>query len=432
MQRHVIQNYHELAVSPETRSVLKIAEAGYVAINTKTAVENQVKYNSINDELEVKNKKIKFQKNGKLIIIGFGKASGETAAALEKILQHRITGGAVIDIQKYDLKRIESLVGTHPLVSEENIRHTRKLLEYLRNLEPQDTVICIVSGGGSALFSLPYELEANNAAALFSALTKAGANILELNTVRKHTDSVKGGNLAKLIFPAKCVSLFFSDVPNDDIANIASGPTAENTTSAFEARKILEKYDAVAHSGLKSVRLFETPSEKKYFSSVENFLLAGASNALLAMEKKALELGLKIARETNPFQGEAGKLGVDFLKKIPKNGCFLAAGESIVKIKGVGKGGRNQEMALSALASIWPGAAFGAFASDGKDNTEAAGALASYNIKEKARFLGLDINLFLENNDSFNFFHSIGGQVITGATGSNIADFVVGVWMDIK
>ncbi len=403
-----------------------VAEAAYEAINTTKAVQNAIKFNIKKDQLFVQKQKFDLSEKRKIICLGIGKAALGAISVIYEILGDKISAGYVIDVKEGDLgQRIICRAGTHPLVSEQNIKYTKEMLALLEDLTKDDLVIVAVSGGGSALFELPYEISSEQEVLIFKHLTAQGATISELNTVRKHMSRTKGGQLAKIIYPATFIGLIFSDVPGNDFSMVASGPTVKDTTTARDAQEILQKYDVLERAGLYVCKLVETPKEEKYFDNIHNFLIVSPQAALEAMKERAEELGFRANVFSDPFQGEARKLGRQIVSNIKPQQCLLGTGESTVTIAGAGLGGRNQEMALGALQQIGENQVLLCLASDGHDNTDAAGAIADRVTKSKALALGLDPEFFLANNDSYHFFQSTGDLINTGLTGANAADFFV-------
>ena len=421
----IIKNFETLASSELRKQALLIAEAGYEAISTQKAVEKNFFFDSKKQELKIFQEKYLIGQYKRIVCIGFGKAALEAVAAIQHVLRDRITCGYVLDLKEGSLGNIICRVGTHPLPTKVNIEATEELVTMLEACSAEDLVICVGSGGGSALLCKPHDMSCETEVTLISALTVKGANITELNTVRKHISSVKGGNLAKIIYPATCISLIFSDVPGDDISMVASGPTVKDTTTNRDAGEILKKYDVLTMCEMPSCKLLETPKEEKYFKNIHNILFVSAKQALLAMSERAEELGFEVKIFSPAFQGEAGVLAKEILSQAKKGQCLLGAGESTVKISGKGKGGRNQEMALSALSHIQVNQALLCLASDGHDNTEVAGAVADISVGSRAKALNLSPETFLANNDSFTFFEALGESIITGPTGSNVSDFFV-------
>lgn len=422
----IIKNFEALTTSYLRKQALLIAEAGFEAINTTRAILEQIKYDAKKQELVIQKQKFDLSKFKKVICFGIGKAALEATTALSQILGELITKGFVIDIKEgFINEKIICRAGTHPLISEQNINYTKEALSFLEDLTKDDLVIFVVSGGGSALFEIPFEITAQEQANIFKALTQTGASIQEMNIVRKHISLIKGGQFAKKIYPAALISLIFSDVPGDELSMVASGPSIKDSTVAREAREILNKYQVLESLNILSIKLTETPKEEKYFLNTRNFLLVSSAKALAAMTEKAEELGFGVKIFSKNYQGEARELSARIIQAAKAKECLLGAGESVVKIVGKGIGGRNQEMALAALSSLAENQVFIALASDGRDNTEAAGAIADRSTLLKAQNLGLDFEDFLDNNDSFHFFERVGDLVNTGQTGSNTADFFV-------
>lgn len=421
----VIRNFDKLATSSLRRRALTIAEAGFEAINTTQAVERQFHYDSKKEILDVLGQKFNLKNYKRIVCVGFGKAALEAVRAIEKVLRGRIACGYVIDLTQGRLENIVSKVGVHPYPTLVNVQATKELVEMLEQCTQDDLVICVVSGGGSALLCYPYELSCESEVAIIKTLMAKGADIFELNTVRKHLSRVKGGQLAKIIYPATCISLIFSDVPGNDLSVVASGPTVKDTTTAGQAAEVLKKYDILQLCRLPYCKLVETPKEDKYFEKVYNLLFVSSTLALEAMKNKAEDLGFKTRIFSSAYQGEAKVLGPRIVSENKSGECLLGSGESTVKIIGKGKGGRNQEMALAALPWLSDRQTFLCLASDGHDNTEAAGAMVDKLSLSKAKALSLNPADYLETNDSFNFFERIDDLVFTGLTGSNVSDFFI-------
>jgi glycerate-2-kinase len=420
-----IKNFEKLATSGLRRQALLIAEAGFAAIDTKKAIHRVIKYNLKNQVLEAGSQKYNLADFERVMCVGFGKAAFDAVSELQSILGDKIKCGFVIDLKEGDLGNIVCKIGTHPYPTKINIDATKELVAMLSGCTEKDLVLCVVSGGGSALLCSPHDMTCEQEVSIIAALTVKGTTISEMNTVRKHISTVKGGQLAKQMYPATVVSLIFSDVPGDNLGMVASGPTVMDNTFMKDAAAVLKKYDVLEVCKLPSCNLIETPKEPKYFAKVQNVLAVSAKQALDAMAEVAENLGFEVKIFSQSFQGIARELGSKIVLQNQKHQALLGAGESTVEIKGKGKGGRNQEMALAALSSIEENQVLICAASDGHDNTDCAGAIIDSSTKIRVKALGLDINEFLENNDSFNFFESVGGQLITGQTGANISDFFV-------
>jgi glycerate-2-kinase len=423
---HIIKNFDRLATSGLRKVALNIAEAGLFAIDTKAAVGRVIDYNQKKQILSVAGKKYPLKNFERVMAIGFGKASLDAVTELQSVLGTAITCGYVIDLKQGSLGNITCRVGTHPHPSKVNIEATRELLAMLGECTEKDLVICAVSGGGSALLCYPNEMSCEAETSIIKALTAGGATIQELNTVRKHISKVKGGQLAKLMHPATIINLIFSDVPGDDLSMVASGPTVPDATTMKDAAAILDKYNVLQTCQMPACKLVETPKDNKYFQNVQNVLVVSAKQALLAMKNRAEDLGFDVKIFGENFQGIARELGPQIVAaNNQRHQCLLGAGESTVHIVGKGTGGRNQEMALSVLMSIAENQVLACVASDGHDNTDAAGAIVDVGVKTRAKVLGLNFRAYLENNDSYNFFEQTGDLLMTGPTEANVADFFV-------
>ncbi|AKG38066.1 MAG: glycerate kinase type-2 family protein [Infirmifilum uzonense] len=392
---------------------------------------------------------------GNVYVVGAGKASGGMALGLESVLGEKIKEGVVSVpeeiVDRYKLKRIKLVGATHPKASEKSVNAGRLVLETISNLKPEDLVVALFSGGGSALLEYPVQgVSIEEISDISLKLMRRGADIFELNTVRKHLSMIKGGWLARHAQPARLVALMISDVIGDRMDTIASGPTVPDPTTFKDARDILVKYrlwEEVPESikdhierGLKG-EVPETPKPgDPLFSKVKNVIIASNMISLEAMARKAGELGYNPLILTSMLEGEAREVGrviVSLIKEVKRSGIpvkppavLLLGGETTVTVRGNGIGGRNQEMALSIAIGIrgLKGVAVACIGSDGRDGpTDAAGAVVDGNTYELALRQGLKPEDFLTNNDSYNFFKALGGHVKTGYTGTNVNDFVIAV-----
>jgi len=419
-----ISNFNELAVNDLRKAGLLMAEAGLQAIDTKEAIKRAVFLRD--EDLIIKDLKIPLSGFGRIFMVGVGKCALDATSALKDIFGDRLDGGFAYGIKPEEIPGIEVLVGDHPFPSDKNAENSEKIRRFLEGLGENDFVIFVVSGGGSALLSDPKDFDAEKEKEIMKKLFREGADIREINTIRKHISFVRGGNLAKAVYPAKAVSLIFSDVPGDTIEFVASGPTVKDTTTVADAEEVLRKYNIeIEENGL-----METPKDDKYFANVLNILLVSNNVALEAMAKQAEELGFRPEIMNDVMDGEAAEAGkkiCETLREEPSQTVLLYGGETVVVVKGDGKGGRNQELALSALRFVKDDELILTLASDGRDNTEAAGAICDIISKTRAAEKGLDPEEYLERNDSFNFFERTRDQIITGPTGSNVADLVIAI-----
>lgn len=421
-----IENYAELAVTSAREHALSLVEAGLAAIDTRAVIRNTVSVEG--GVLHINEQTYQLDMYENIYVLGVGKCSLDAAEALEDVLGTRIEGGALLDVRDGgSLKRIRPCKGTHPYPSEENIDFTKALLEFAENAGERDLVLMLVSGGGSTLLCQPDSHTCQNEANLVQHLFHRGTTIRELNIVRKHLSKARGGYVAAAAHPATLVSLIFSDVPGDDITTIASGPTVLDTSTLAEAKEILRRYDA-ASCGFSEDHLFETPKDGALFANVKNELVLTNKIALDAMLEAAHERGLVPEICDTGIEGEARDVAhrvVSELHTRKRGSVLLYGGETTVTIKGNGKGGRNEELSLAALRELEDDELLIAFASDGRDNTDFAGGIADALTKERAAQQGLILNEYLENNDSYTFFHTLEQGVRTGYTGSNVADIVV-------
>ena len=434
----LIKNFDSLA-KDETRKVcLEILEAGLASIQPQKIIQENI---SLKDNvLKIQNQKINLKESKNIFLLGFGKGSAYLSRNTEQILGNYLTKGYVIDLEEESANwrtKIEFIQGTHPLPSEQNITFTQKTMKQFNpekiasqfngagNLTIKDLVIVVIAGGGSALFEDPYKISLEKLIDINKALLTCGANIREMNVVRKHLSKVKGGGLAKLLYPATVVGLISSDVPGNDLSVIASGPTVKDPTTKKEAFAILQKFNLWEQLGLSHNDFLETPKEDMYFKNVTNILLLTSLKALILMQEKAKELGFNAIIYSDKLQGEAKYVGKELIDNTPPHHILLAAGETTVKVKGKGAGGRNQELVLNSLAYLGNDTLIASFDSDGWDNSSFAGAIADFKTIEMAKKHNLNPQKFLDTNNSFNFFEKVGDGIITGRLPSNVSDLMI-------
>ncbi len=419
MKKKWIKNFDELAISENRKLALEIIEAGIDAINTEKAINDSVKLG--NNVLSISGESFDLSKFKKIKVVGFGKASVDAAIALEKILGSKINEGAVIGLAKANSKYIETFSGTHPKPSQANVRAGERIYEIVKDSDEGDLIIVIVSGGGSALLCHT-ESECEQGISLYDEFLKSGETINEINTIRKHLSSLKGGGLAKIAYPATVVGLIFSDIPGNRFYDVASGPTYKDESTVVDAQNIISKYN------LGNFNLLETPKEDKYFKKVHNFVLVSNRSAVKTMERKSEEFGLSVEVVSTEIYDEINVALEKIFKAKKNNAVVLAAGEPKIKVgnKG-GIGGRNLHMGLSAIKRklIDEDSVFISFASDGMDNSDVAGAIVDKNTIEKMGKLGLNVVDYLDRFDSLSFFKKTGDIIITGPTGVNVSDLMI-------
>jgi glycerate-2-kinase len=264
---------------------------------------------------------------------------------------------------------------------------------------------------------------------IMNALIDAGATIQEINTIRKHLSYARGGNLAKDAYPARVVSLIFSDVVGDDLSFIASGPTVKDMTTIDDAVAVLEKFNVLKTCGLEKCGLIETPKEDKYFEHVSNVLVVSNRSALEAMKAKATEFGFAAEVRSSELTGEAdevGKMIAEAVRAIPARSVLLWAGETTVTVcDPAGRGGRNLQVCASALRFVADGEEILSFASDGRDHGAFAGAICDTITKRAAAEAGVDPEVFRLADNTYELFEKIGNYVMTGDTGSNVSDLII-------
>jgi glycerate-2-kinase len=405
------------------RDALAVLRAGLRAIKTRDAVRQACRLHG--EILTVGKKRFDLARYRRIFVIGMGKASLESAKELEDLLGDRITDGIVLDVKRSKLRRIKSVAGTHPLPSVANMRATGEIMAILKQVDSRDLVITIVSGGGSALLCWPFELKCDDLSLVFKALMAKGATIAETNIVRKHLSEILGGQFARLAYPATVLGLIFSDVPGNDIGVIASGPTVLDSSTIADAERIIVKYDLLRSCKIGGCNLRETPKDPSLFKRVTNVLVVSNAIAIDAMVREAKSRGYTTRVLSTELTGEARDVGRRLAAEAKPGEMVLAGGETTVTVRGKGKGGRNQELALGALRCVLNDVLVLSCASDGIDNSPAAGAIADKETVAHANRHRLNPEFYLERNDSFSFFKRTGDQIITGITGANVSDLML-------
>lgn len=438
----MIINFRDLATTPLREKALLIAKAGYEAIDIERVVKNRIRL--VNNILSISKSVTSINLNnfGRIFIVGIGKGSALASATLAEILGKRLTAGIALDVHRPKLKiknlKLKIFVGTHPFPSIQNVITTRKIIKLARGLKKDDLLIAFICGGGSAL-GCASKGELKQFVLTTKELTRVGADIVELNTARKHLSAFKGGGLAKLAYPATVISLIVSDVLGNDLSMVASGPTSLDKTTKKDAQKVLKKYlrkSAFLSALIRDLK--DTPKDKEYFKKVKNVLFVSNKDAISAITKKARVLKLKPKIHSLALRGEASNSLIPLIRGAKSGEVILAAGETTVTLQDlrfkiedlrVGKGGRNQEAVLGALNSYFlnlkSDIVFMSFASDGRDNTEAAGAIGDYLTLKEAKKQNLIPQRFLINHDSFNFFKKTGGLIFAEPKSFNVADLML-------
>jgi len=379
---------------------------------------------------------------GRTIVLGAGKASAAMAAAVEKEWNGPLEG---LVVTRYDhavpCDHIEIVEAAHPVPDQAGLDVSERIYEHAASAGPEDLVLCLISGGGSSLLTRPASsISFKEKREINQFLLRCGANIAEMNCVRKHLSGIKGGRLALAAAPAKVVTLLISDVPGDDPSVIASGPTVPDTTTREEALEILRRYGATLPASVQqwlSSEQAETPShDHPVFEGLDVRMIATPQQALKAAADEASKRDIDVHILGDAIEGEAREVAVDqasFTQKIrnsselyEKDFILLSGGETTVTLKGRGRGGRNVEfllalaIALDGACDVWALAAD----TDGVDGIEEiAGAIISPNTLARAQAMGLNPQAMLDDNDAHSFFEALGDQIITGPTLTNVNDF---------
>lgn len=410
------------------------------------------------DVLSINQAKYALKKDQAIYVIGAGKASASMAAALEEILGRRIAAGLVITPYGYgvETQRIRVYEAGHPIPDQAGLMAGQKMLRLIERSGPKDLIIALWSGGASALFPAPVKgVSLEEKKRITRLLLKSGATIHEINAVRKHLSRVKGGQLGRNLAPRRAVSLILSDVKDNRLDVIASGPTAPDQTTYGEAIRVLKKYTLWDETP-KRIKTHlergargdvpETPKPgHPGLSHVQNLMIGDNHLAVQAVAHEAKKHGFHLWIWPGFIKGEARKVAGRFVKlareihqaghPVSKPACLIGGGETTVTVRGSGKGGRCQEFALAAAEGI---ADLGktvilAFGTDGMDGMQprghpqrglspVAGAFVDDTTLTRARTMGLDPKTFLANNDSYSFFKTLGDQIITGPTMTNVND----------
>ena len=423
-----------------------IFQAGLAAVDPATAIRRHVSMDHAH--LIMGDKTFDLSRVDRLFVIGAGKASGAMAAALEEILVDRITDGLVV--VKYDhavkLTRIPLVEAGHPIPDKNGQEGAERIHKLVGKAGKDDLVICLMSGGGSALLPFPRPgLTLVGKQETNQVLLSCGASIHEINTIRKHLSHIKGGQLAMCAHPARVVSLILSDVVGDDLDVIASGPTVPDPSTFQDCGDILSKYgiadklpQAIHRHLARGVagEIEETPKPgHPVFDKTDHFIIGNNFQALRSAKQHAESLGYNTLMLTSLLTGEtrdAAHFQTAIIREMLQSGypiqppaCLLSGGETTVTLKGNGKGGRNQEYVLAsalALENLAPVVCLSA-GTDGTDGpTDAAGAIMDSTTLTRANKKGLSAAAYLRNNDSYHFFQALGDHYVTGPTRTNVMD----------
>lgn len=421
----IISNFDQLARTPQRKVVLELVEAAFESIQP----ENVMSRNFVveGNSLRISDREFDLSNFNRVFLIGFGKGSAGISKIIEEKLGDKLSEGYVIDVNVESFSKIHFTTGTHPLPSTINAAFTQMLLDRIEklNLTERDLVLVVICGGGSAMLVAPNNISLDQKIEVNKALLKSGATISEMNVVRKHLSEVKGGGLAKALFPATAASLVFSDVPGNDLSVIASGSTTLDKTTIENAREVLNKYNLSQDLPFVVSALRETPKDESIFNNVHNIIVLSNKTALDAMKKKADEQGINSSIFSDHFEGTAATAGKTLIDNCSSSSILLAGGETTVRVEGHGTGGRNQEVILGSLINLDDHTVICSFDSDGWDNSKFAGAIGDSSTRSRAEELQLDLPSCLINNDSLPFFEKTGDGIETGRLPSNVSDLFI-------
>ena len=388
---------------------------------------------------------------GELHVVGAGKAGAKMALAVEDSLGDIVKSGAVNVLRGTEkavsTSRIELIPAGHPLPDLGSIEGTKKILNIAEKLKEEDLLLVLISGGGSAIMELPQEgISLDDLIKMNRLLISCGADIKEINTVRKHVSRVKGGRLAKAT-KARVISLIISDVIGDPLDSIASGPTAPDSTTFRDAMDVIEKYDLedkmpasimdVLRKGIRG-EIEETPKPgDDIFNRVDNYIIANNRIAVRSMAQYIEKIGIKTVDLGSRIRGEArdsGSVIASIAKSVEygestvsKPVAIIGGGETTVTLRGKGRGGRNQEFVLSTLREISNcSCCIASIGTDGIDgNSDAAGAIADGKSLEESLRMGMNPDFYLKENNSYEFFSRLGDLIFTGPTLTNVMDIFI-------
>jgi len=422
----MIKNKKQLAaLYPQAGILLELAESALAYLQPENLIKNHIRRHR--QKLIIDRHIFNLEKYQKIYIIGAGKATYQMAKSLYALLPDKKVSG-YINVPLAITKKIGHIIvnqASHPLPNTAGVRGAKIIMETVIQAKKNDLIICLISGGGSALLPLPHHnITLVEKIKITKKLLKSSANIKEINCVRKHLSSIKGGRLAQAAWPATLVSLYISDVIGDELTNIASGPTIADASTGLEAQAILKKYHLYTEKLGKIVRHNESPKkldEKKVF----NYIIGNNQQVLQHLIKIAEKKKYRIKYLGAALQGEAKFLAkkLAFIaKKTKKSTLIIGGGETTVKVQGNGFGGRNQELILAILSHLPVNCTAISLATDGVDGLTpkpVAGAIID------DRYHQLSYQKYLKNNDSYTFLKKIHSLLNTGLTGTNVGDIIM-------
>lgn len=443
-----------LSAHPHGEAVQRILAAALQAVEPQTAVLRFIRREG--ETLWVADRPYDLTRTGEIRLLGVGKAALGMTLPLLRLLADRAprallipktlpAGFSLAALGEGLFQRVHIQPGGHPLPNENSLLAGQQARALAAGLTERDLLICLLSGGGSALMSAPRAgITLDDLQRLTASLLACGARIDEINLLRRHLDELKGGGLARLVAPASVVSLILSDVVGNPLETIASGPTAPDSSTRAEALAVLQRYGLTETIPPAILRVLQTAPEtpkpgEPLFERVQNVIVGSNRLAAQAALEQAAREGFQTGFLGDDWQGEAretaGRLCALLAAHFPdrvgdglasgENLCLIAGGETTVTLRGSGRGGRNQELALAAVRpfSRLPGSLLIALATDGEDGpTDAAGAVVSHETLARGLRLGLDPDVFLAANDSYSYFSALDDLLRPGPTGTNVND----------
>ncbi|MFK5925740.1 MAG: glycerate kinase [Desulfuromusa sp.] len=428
------------------QDAITIFQAGLQAVAPEAAIKKFCQLDK--DILKVYGQNYDLSQFRNIFVLGAGKAGASMAKAVEEILGDRISAGLIT--VKYDhlekLKKIKIQEAGHPVPDQNGLAGAQAIYQLAASADKDTLVLCLISGGGSALLPLPVAgVTLEDKQKTTRTLLACGATIHEINAIRKHLSLIKGGGLAKVVYPATLITLILSDVVGDDLDSIASGPCVPDSRTFSDCKAIFKKYsieNTIPSNVLQHIeagiagKVAETPKAvQDFFQKTQNVIVASNFDALLKAKEKADELGYNTLLLSSMLEGETRDVAANHIaiaREIQQHGyplqlpaCVLSGGETTVRIQGTGKGGRNQEFALAAAIKLtdMQGVTVLSAGTDGSDGpTDAAGAIVDDTTLQRALAADLEPQHSLDNNDSYNFFDRLNDLYKTGPTNTNVMD----------
>lgn len=422
---------------PTSRPLLDLAEIALQCVDPAQLLRRHLQLKG--ETLWVQGQAFLLRRYKRIIVVGAGKATYGMAQALDQLLGNRISTG-LINVPapaRRHLGRIQVLAASHPYPDVATVAGAKKILQLVADATVDDLIICLMSGGGSSMLALPLPgIRLADKIRLTKQLMHASADVMQLNTIRKHLSKIKGGRLAQAAAPATMISLIISDVIGDRLDMIASGPTVPDATTTADALEILDhyrlKYPAIRQA------LADTETPKKLPSGIHNFLIGSSQLVLETIEKQAKKMGLHPVILTSSLRGEAKEVAQvltaiareveQYSRPVRPPALLLAGGETTVKVLGQGHGGRNQELVLAAVPFLSSRMSILSLATDGVDGhtpRPVVGALADASVAQACVVRNIKYHDYLYDNNSYHCLRRLGCLLHTGPTGTNVGDIVM-------